>query len=101
MTYDLIICDAPTFFRREKGVFKLENDLETLLQNILECLNQNGVFLFSTAHGAIYIDDIRKTIFKVQKELDLKLEINCIQPALDFELPYEKPHLKSFLIRKN
>lgn len=101
LSYNLIICDAPLFFRREKGVFKLENDLESLLQNCLECLSQNGDLLFSTAHGGIYTDDIRKTIVKVQKKLNLKLEINCIQPALDFELPYEKPHLKSFLIRKS
>jgi 23S rRNA G2069 N7-methylase RlmK/C1962 C5-methylase RlmI len=102
ITYDLIICDVPTFFRREKGVFKVEKDLEKFLQNCLECLNIKGELLFSTSCDELFIDDIRRTIIKVQKKLDLtKLEINNILPALDFELPNEKTHLKSFLIRKN
>lgn len=101
-TYDLIVLDVPSFFRREKGVFKVENDLEKLLQNCLECLSTKGSLLFSTSYSAIYIDDIRQMILKVQKKLGLsKLEINCIQSALDLELPDEKPQLKSFLIHIN
>lgn len=101
-TYDLIICDVPTFFRREKGVFKVEKDLEKFLENCLECLSDKGELLFCTSCDELYIDDIRRTIIKVQKKLDLtKLEINNILPALDFELPNEKTYLKSFLVRKN
>lgn len=102
ITYDLIICEAPAFFRREKGIFKIENGLEGLLENCLRCLNTHGELLFATSYDGLYIDDIRRAIVAVQKRLNLKdLEINCILPALDFELPNEKPQLKSFLIRKN
>lgn len=102
ITYDLIICEAPAFFRREKGVFKIENGLEALLENCLQCLSAHGELLFTTSYDGLYIDDIRRAIVAVQKKLNLKnLEINCILPALDFELPNEKPQLKSFLIRKN
>lgn len=101
LKFDLIICDAPAFFRREKGVFKIENDLEVLLKNALGCLAGQGHLLFSTSFDALFIDDIHKSIIKVQKELKLnKLEINSILPSLDFELPDEKIGLKSFLIRK-
>lgn len=101
MTFDLIVCDTPGFFRREKGVFKIENHLEDLIKSCLQCLTSQGKILFSTSFDALFIDDIRKTIVKVQKELKMdKLEINCILPSLDYELPDEKVGLKSFLICK-
>lgn len=101
LAYDLIICDTPTFFRREKGVFKVETDLENLIQNCLECLTDYGELLISVTSATVYIDDIRQIILQVQKNLKLaKLEIACVLPALDFELPAEKTQLKSFLIRK-
>jgi 23S rRNA (cytosine1962-C5)-methyltransferase len=97
--FDLIICDAPSFMRREKGFFKIENDIETLLGACLKSLNQNGQLLFSTNYDDFFIDDIRNIILKLQKSLKIeKLEISCILPALDFELPDEKTNLKSFLI---
>ena len=99
--FDLIICDAPAFFRREKGVFKIENNLEELLKNCLHCLADKGHFMFSTSFDALFIDDLRKVFIKVQRELKIdKLEINCILPSLDFELPDEKVGLKSFLVIK-
>ena len=98
--YDLIICDPPSFSRGEKGVFKIETSLETLLRNCLNCLNENGDLLFSTNFENIYIDDIRKIILKLKNELGLKkLEVFNIHPGLDFELVGQKPILKSFLIK--
>jgi 23S rRNA (cytosine1962-C5)-methyltransferase len=101
MNYDLIVCETPSFFRREKGIFKVESDLEALIQSCLECLGREGELLLSVNSPTIYIDDIRKLILKIQQSLRFpKLEIACILPALDFELPGEKTQLKSFLIRK-
>lgn len=100
LKYDLIICDAPAFYRREKGIFKIENELQKLIQNCMSCLNSNGDFLFSTTADDLYIDTIRTVILTAQKNLCLpNLEINCILPSLDFELPDQKSNLKSFLIR--
>ncbi len=98
--YDLIICDPPSFSRGEKGVFKIETSLETLLRNCLNCLSENGELLFSTNFENIYIDDIRRIILKLKITLDLKkLEVFNIHPGLDFELAGQKPILKSFLIK--
>lgn len=99
--FDLIICDVPAFIRHEKSIFKIESGLEPLLENCLKCLTDRAELLFLTSYDGLYIDDIRRAIFKVQKKLNLEnLEINSLLPSLDFELPNEKPQLKSFLIRK-
>jgi 23S rRNA (cytosine1962-C5)-methyltransferase len=96
---DLIICDAPSFLRREKAIFKIETGITGLIQNCIECLNPKGELLFSSNCDSFYIDDIRKIILKVQSVLNLKnLEIHCILPSLDFELPDEKANLKSFIL---
>ncbi|MFZ3231207.1 MAG: class I SAM-dependent methyltransferase [Pseudobdellovibrio sp.] len=98
--YDLIICDTPSFFRREKGIFKIETGLEKFLENCLTCLSKNGELLFSTNFDGFFIDDVRKTVLKAQASLKItKLEVNCVLPSLDFELPDDKTNLKSFLIR--
>lgn len=98
--YDLIICDPPSFSRGENGVFKIETSLEPLLKLCLSSLTENGALLFSTNFENFFIDDIRKSILKVQKQLGIKhLEINNIQSALDFELVGKKSILKSFLIK--
>ncbi len=98
--YDLIICDPPSFSRGEKGVFKIQTSLELLLSNCLKSLDEEGCLLFSTNFEGFFMDDIRRTILKVQKSLQISfLQINCVQPALDFELPGTKAILKSFLIK--
>ena len=99
--FDLIICDVPSFYRREKGLFKIEKDLESLLELCLKSLNQNGQLLFSTQYEEFYINDLKEAFVKTQKKLKIKdLEINCILPSMDFERPQEKTNLKSFLIVK-
>ena len=65
--FDLIVCEAPSFLRGEKGVFKIENDLETLLKSCLQSLNPEGKLLFSTTSEKLFIEDIRKTVSKIQK----------------------------------
>jgi 23S rRNA (cytosine1962-C5)-methyltransferase len=99
--FDLIICDVPAFYRREKGVFKIETDLFVLIENCLTCLNPEGDFLLSTTADELFIDTIRATIEAVQKKLGLtETQLYCILPSLDFELAHEKANLKSFLVQK-
>lgn len=101
LKFDLVICDAPAFFRRDKGVFKIENDIEVFIKNCLQILSDKGQFLFSTSYDALFINDIRQVFLKAQKELKIdKLQVNCLLPSLDFELPDEKIGLKSFLVVK-
>ncbi len=98
--YDIIICDTPSFLKREKGVFKIKTDLEKFLINCLHCLHPNGQLLFSTGFDGFFIEDLRKILLQSQKLAKIaKMEISCILPSLDFELPDEKSNMKSFLIR--
>jgi 23S rRNA (cytosine1962-C5)-methyltransferase len=100
LKFDLIICEAPSFLRQEKGVFKIESDIEKLLKSCIEGLAQEGELLFSTTFDGFFIQDIKQSIFNVQHTLkSSQIEMSCILPGLDFELPDEKAHLKSFLIR--
>jgi 23S rRNA (cytosine1962-C5)-methyltransferase len=102
VTYDLIVADTPSFLRREKRPFKIKTDLEGWIEKCLLCLNPKGEFLFSTSFDGFFIGDIQKIILQAQKNLEIPhLEINSILPSLDFELPDEKPVLKSFLLRLN
>ncbi len=97
--FDLIICDVPSFYRREKGVFKIEREIQKLIENCLKCLNPQGYYLFSTTADDLYIDTLKEIILAAQKNLQIKnINLNCILPSLDFELPDEKANLKSFLI---
>ncbi len=98
--FDVIVCDAPSFQKREKKIFKIKTELESLLKVCLSCLSANGELLFSTTFDGFLIQDIHKAILSVQKTLKIQnLEINSLLPALDFELPGARVNLKSFLIR--
>ena len=97
-TFDLIICDAPSFSRGESGLFKLEVEIEKLLTLLLKTLNAQGELIFATHHEQLFTDDLRKLFLKTAGRD--KIEINSIQSSLDFELPGEKTLMKSFLIRK-
>lgn len=98
--FDIIVCDTPTFFRREKGIFRVEKSLEKLVSDCLSLLAPGGAFLISTQFDGFFIDDLRRLIIKVQKSLAISnLQINLVLPSMDFELPHEKTNLKSFLIK--
>ncbi len=99
--YDLIICDTPSFMKREKKLFKIKADFEGWIETCLSCLNPKGELLLSTNFDGFFVRDIEMLIIKAQKSLKLnELEISCILSSLDFELPDEKTSLKSFLIRR-
>jgi 23S rRNA (cytosine1962-C5)-methyltransferase len=95
--FDLILCEIPSFYRSEKGTFQIQNDLAEFLDHALKCLHPKGTILISTTYEKFFINDLRKQILNALK--DLKSEINCILPGLDFELPDQKAQLKSFLIK--
>ena len=102
MRHDLIVCDVPSFFRREKGVFRVETDLENLLTNCLSSLSPDGNLLFSTSSSTLKIDDVRKIIESAGRKAKAgNLEISALLPSLDYALPGQIPLLKSFLVRRN
>ena len=97
--FDLIVCEVPSFYKGEKGVFKIERDLNTLLENCLVSLNPEGHLLFSTGFDGFNIVELKQAINDVQKSLKLNLRLSCIQSSLDFELPDQRTTFKSFLIQ--
>jgi 23S rRNA (cytosine1962-C5)-methyltransferase len=98
--YDLIICDTPSFMKREKKLFKIKGDMEAWLKMCLTCLSPQGTLLISTNFDGFFVRDIEVLILKAQKSLQIsKIEVSNILSSLDFELPDEKASLKSFLIR--
>lgn len=101
ISFDIIALDVPTFFRREKGVFRVEKDLPKVIEQCVSLLSPTGTLLLSTQYDKFYIDDLRRMIVQVQKNLGIKnMLISLILPSLDFELPDEKSNLKSFLIQR-
>ncbi len=99
--FDLIICDTPTFLRREKSVFRAEKDFGPLLKNLFSCLTGRGQLLVSTQFDGFFLTDLRKAIVDAQKTaMTEPIEIHTILPSLDFELDNQKANLKSFLVKK-
>ncbi len=99
--FDLIICDTPTFLRREKSVFRAEKDFGPLLQNLFSCLTDKGQLLVSTQFDGFFLADLRRAIVDAQKiAMAPPIEIHTILPSLDFELDNQKANLKSFLVKK-
>jgi len=47
-TYDLIICDPPSFSRNGNQTFQIERDFKTLIQKMKALLSPTGLILFST-----------------------------------------------------
>jgi 23S rRNA (cytosine1962-C5)-methyltransferase len=99
LKFDLIICETPTFFRGEKKVFKLEEDLENLLADCLHCLTPTGALLISASSERFTISRMRQSIEKLLKQdPNSKREIQFLEPSFDFSLPNEGASLKTFLV---
>ncbi len=100
MKFDLITCDAPSFQKRDKRIFKLKDELEPLIARCLGCLTAQGALLFSTTFDGFFVQDLKKAFVSTQQKMKMpELEVSFILPSLDFELPYKRTQLKSFLIR--
>lgn len=51
-TYDIIICDPPSFSRNKNQIFKIEMDYAELISLMRTRLNPKGVIIFSTNYEA-------------------------------------------------
>lgn len=96
--FDLIICDPPSFSRNKDGkVFRIEKDLQRLLQLCWDCLTDSGYLLFSTNYEGWDSAELENQIKKGLPKA--KIRQNASPP--DFDLPHKEPLLKSFLISKS
>lgn len=106
--FDIIICDPPSFSRSENGVFRLEKDLESLLESCLNVLEMDGTLLFSTNFELLKEEDLfeRAEAFVVARNMTrskstYRFELSrAVSPDLDFEFPREEVAMKSLRISK-
>jgi 23S rRNA (cytosine1962-C5)-methyltransferase len=97
-TFDIIICDPPSFGRSKRGVFRLEKDLPGLVAELFSILNKNGLLLVSCNFEKWTTDEMRSALAR-----PLLREQFTERPlpgaGLDFLEP-GPPILKSLLLEK-
>ena len=100
-TWDLIICDPPTFGRSDKGTFQIEKDIDSLVHACFQCLNPGGHILFATNFEKWNQEALYLRIQKVlaEKKFKFSLEKTTYQ-SLDFDFPNQNGKMKSLFIRK-
>jgi 23S rRNA (cytosine1962-C5)-methyltransferase len=84
-TWDLIICDPPSFGRTKNTIWKIEKDLPELILNMWICLTANGKILFTCNYEQWTLSDLekvfRKTLtsqkFKIEKLPDVSFDFNA------------------------
>lgn len=96
-TFDIVICDPPSFARHKNGVFSVEHDLKTLVQGCNSVLRAGGVLLFSTNFEKWNYEIIESKLVSYLSGYSL---ISGNDPDWDFELPGQEPLLKVFLLQK-
>ena len=97
--WDLIICDPPSFARKDNSISRLEQDLPQLAKIMVDCLNPGGTILF-TCSLEFSRSDIEDLFLKNQKKA--KLEISRLPMlSLDFELVDDLNNpMKGFFVTK-
>lgn len=99
LKFDLIICDPPSFARSDSGVFRIEKDLEAILQSCVDVTAAGGIVLFSTNYELLNEEDFytRLRDFADTSATSLRLS-RTPSPDFDFEFPREPRLMKSVFI---
>lgn len=98
-TFDLIICDPPSFGRNKTSIWKIETNLKELLSLASQCLNSKGQILFTCNYEKWTLKDFENEIFKTLKSKDFQIS-QYLRSSLDFEPPQAETLMKGFLIQK-
>ena len=72
-TWDLIICDPPSFGRTKTTLWKIDKDLPMLIDLVWQCLNKNGYLLLTCNYENWDLSDLKKV---VSKALNQKICVN-------------------------
>lgn len=101
LTYDIIVCDPPSFGRSKDSVFRIDKDLPELLFSMTKVLAPNGTILFSSNYEQWTNDTFLKNLKNIIREKRFALVPSPTpSPDLDFEMPGEASILKSTLLTK-
>ncbi len=98
-TFDIIICDPPTFSRSKKGIFSTEKNLEDLLESCLKILSSTGKLLFSLNTQKITLKEFSSRVKSVCKSYPI-VQLTFLDPPFDFPKHKGEPHLKAVWIEK-
>lgn len=95
--FNLVVCDPPSFSRSEKGVFRIENDINDLILDLIAVTEAGGHILFSVNFESWSLDTL---LAKISKILPSHATLAPTPQAdWDFELPGITANMKSVLIR--
>lgn len=104
LQFDLVICDPPSFARTENGVFRIETELEALINSCLAVTKDGGRLLFSTNFENWSNQEFVFRVTEIVKKMKAKgprafsLE-RTPSPDWDFEFPREARRMKSFFVK--
>jgi len=92
--YDIVILDPPTFGRSEKGVFKIEKDLGSLLLASKDLLSEKSILVLTVNNQNFNTRDLKNII-----EIELAHTFNKMIEILPSQLEYPTAVNKSSVVR--
>lgn len=98
-TFDLVICDPPSFSRGREGLFRLESDLTGIVREAAEVLAPDGSLLVSTNYESWSRSRFDQVVKGALPAGEFRLRPTP-PPDWDFELPGEETILKSLLVQR-
>lgn len=97
--FDLIICDPPSVGRSKEGTFQIHKNLPELLEVCLKSLEPQGRILLSSNYEGWTLEDLQKQVFIYRHIYPIEVLPTPIA-SFDFELPGEKPLMKSLIVKR-
>lgn len=98
-SFDLIICDPPSFGRSKDSVWKLEKDLAPLMQDLIEILTPKGHLLLTCNYEGWSEIDFVTYCERALKKHKIKI-LRRLRSSLDHEPSQQQSLLKGLLIEK-
>ncbi len=99
--FDLVICDPPSFSRSKTGgVFRIDKDFESLLNQLNTVTRPGGRILFALNFEGWTVEDFAKRLKKWLVQSKAGRLTPAPTPDWDFELPGAKRQMKSAFIEK-
>jgi 23S rRNA (cytosine1962-C5)-methyltransferase len=96
--FDLIICDPPSFGRSKRGVFRIADDLSTLVNLIYPLLAPHGILLLSTNYERWSQAEFEKETLRAWPTRSVH-KLPVPKPGLDF-LESDLNILKTLLLQR-
>jgi 23S rRNA (cytosine1962-C5)-methyltransferase len=98
LTFDLIICDPPSYSRNKGGDFRIDRDFPHLINAMANILAPSGTIFFSTNYENWDLKTWTRELEKVCKTRQLSIHQRT-NPAQDFELRPSETLMKAFHIK--